>query len=257
LRSVDRLARYYESNPYNCWDLVKKHDYIKSPKPDGYRSIHLIYKYQGEHQEGAYKGLRIEIQLRSELQHAWATAVETIDSFTSQSLKSNIGSDAWKRFFALMGSVVAAVEDRPMVPDAPMNTETAEELHRLCKQLMVPDVFSGLKSGVELMGPNIIAAGGYYILTLDSKNRQTIRSKRYATSKEADEAYLALEKKTKDQPHEQVVLVASSSVRRLREAYPNYFADMGQFIGICNNFRDKVERDDERPKEGETPRGDA
>jgi ppGpp synthetase/RelA/SpoT-type nucleotidyltranferase len=37
--------------------------------------------------------LWIEIQLRTSLQHAWATAVETVDAFTNENLKFGAGSD--------------------------------------------------------------------------------------------------------------------------------------------------------------------
>jgi ppGpp synthetase/RelA/SpoT-type nucleotidyltranferase len=93
-------VEYYSANPYQAIEFLKPKDYIKEPKPDGYRSYHLICRYQGIHQDGAYKGLRIEIQIRSAMQHAWATAVETIDAFTGQALKTNISGDVtWKRFF--------------------------------------------------------------------------------------------------------------------------------------------------------------
>ena len=48
-------------------------------------------------------GLRIEIQIRSRLQHAWATAVETVDAFSGTSLKTTGGSGSektdWGRFY--------------------------------------------------------------------------------------------------------------------------------------------------------------
>jgi putative GTP pyrophosphokinase len=88
---VDKLVRFYQKNPCKTLEFVKPFDYIASPKPDGYRSVHLVYKYQGECESGAYKGLRIEIQIRSLLQHGWATALEVIDTFTGQGLKSSGG----------------------------------------------------------------------------------------------------------------------------------------------------------------------
>src|SRR6185437_184594 len=63
-------------------------DYISSPKPDGYRSYHLIYQYSGIGPTECYNGLHIEVQLRTQLQHAWATAVEIVGTITKQALKS-------------------------------------------------------------------------------------------------------------------------------------------------------------------------
>jgi len=40
----------------------------------------------------------IEIQIRSKLQHIWATAVETVGFFTGQAIKSNEGEKEWNDF---------------------------------------------------------------------------------------------------------------------------------------------------------------
>jgi hypothetical protein len=57
-------------------------NYIEKPKPDGYRGVHLIIKYRSTAKR-EYKDQNIEVQIRSRLQHAWATAVETCETFTS------------------------------------------------------------------------------------------------------------------------------------------------------------------------------
>src|SRR5262249_11514776 len=64
-------------------------DYIAAPKVDGYRSVHLIYRYQSDF-NAVYNGLYVEIQVRSRLQHAWATTVETVSILTGQALKSTL-----------------------------------------------------------------------------------------------------------------------------------------------------------------------
>jgi hypothetical protein len=81
--NVDRLVQEYEKTPTNTARFIKKNDYILTPKPDGYRGVHLIYEYQGRSQDGVFCGLKIEVHIRSLLQHVWATALETIDTFTN------------------------------------------------------------------------------------------------------------------------------------------------------------------------------
>ena len=66
------VNRYDDSRAMHKFDY--KDDYILKSKASGYRGIHLIYRYQSEKYE-THNGLRIEIQLRSPLQHAWATEV--------------------------------------------------------------------------------------------------------------------------------------------------------------------------------------
>lgn len=68
-------------------ELSHSKDYIAEPKEDGYRGIHLVFKYKNIRAPD-YNGLHIELQLRTQLQHAWATAVETMGTFLGQALKS-------------------------------------------------------------------------------------------------------------------------------------------------------------------------
>ena len=63
--------------------------------------------------------MRIEIQLRSRLQHAWTAAVETMGTASGQALKSSEGDEGWLRFFVLMASEIAFSEGFPLVPDTP------------------------------------------------------------------------------------------------------------------------------------------
>lgn len=92
-RAEERAARRTPNgNTRAGHQLVHEDDYIATPKGDGYRGIHLIYRYHtGTKAYRAFNDLKVEIQLRSRLQHAWATAVETVDVFTGQALKSDQG----------------------------------------------------------------------------------------------------------------------------------------------------------------------
>jgi hypothetical protein len=100
-------------------------DYFENPGPrvSGYRGKHIIWRFEGEGEEDAgYKPMRIEIQVRTELQHSWATAVEVCSTFTAQNLKSDhpaVSDERWVRFFALMGSVMALREGGRLVKDTP------------------------------------------------------------------------------------------------------------------------------------------
>src|SRR5664279_5137636 len=78
VKQVDRLVNDYKSSDIKH-KLHQEDDYIKNPKLSGYRGVHLVYRYNGRKSE--YNGLKIEIQIRSDIQHAWATAVETVGMF--------------------------------------------------------------------------------------------------------------------------------------------------------------------------------
>ena len=120
LPSVDdvrRVTRGYADSPPRH-RVVHTDDYLTRPRASGYRGIHLVSRFQsGEAREAVHAGMRIEIQLRSRLQHAWAAAVETVGTFSGQALKSSEGDEGWLRFFALMASEIAFSEECPVVPD--------------------------------------------------------------------------------------------------------------------------------------------
>lgn len=76
--------------------LANSKNYVLHPIPNGYRSYHLVYRYNSTYQDLApWDRLRIEIQIRSTLQHAWATTVETVGMMTNQDLKGGNGSRDW------------------------------------------------------------------------------------------------------------------------------------------------------------------
>lgn len=76
-------------------------DYITDPKDDGYRSVHIIGIFPGNFSAPR----RIEVQLRTYIQHYWATALEIVDLFTDQALKSNQGDSEWRVFFKRPASI--------------------------------------------------------------------------------------------------------------------------------------------------------
>ncbi|HKW27948.1 MAG TPA: RelA/SpoT domain-containing protein, partial [Verrucomicrobiae bacterium] len=228
---VEALVKNYErataKNKLRGGEFVKKYDYIQNPKPDGYRGVHLVYKYRSESKALAeFNGLRIEIQIRSRLQHYWATAVETVDAFTGQALKSNFGEDSWKSFFSLVASAVARFEKRPIVPGTPSDPEELKRQLKLHSEQI--DLLEGLRTAT---GEIEKKAGHFFILVLNSKERKfsTLRFQQNQLN-EAQNQYLELEKTNKDKPEVQTVLVSVDSVEHLRKAYPNYFLDINEFV---------------------------
>jgi hypothetical protein len=229
---VDNLVRFYENNPTDASQFVYKKDYIADPKNDGYRSVHLIYEYQGDSQDGAYCGLQVEIQVRSRLQHAWATAVETIDAFTQQALKSGLGHLSWKRFFALMGTAIAMRERRQLVPNTPTDIrELTAELKALSVQLNVPNVFEGLSAGMQITEDLPRGEATAYAIILDSEKKHTFL-RAFSSNEAAETEYTDLEKEHLGNNNVQIVLASADSVSALRRAYPSYYNDTSKFIGI-------------------------
>jgi ppGpp synthetase/RelA/SpoT-type nucleotidyltranferase len=233
---VESLVKAYEDatakNALRGGRFHRKYDYIKEPKSSGYRSVHLVYKYFSTSIElGVYDDLKIEIQIRSKLQHAWATAVETVGFFTGQALKSNIGEASWKRFFALVSNEFARLEKRPLVPETPRSPVVSKlELNSFSTQI---DLLEGLKTATRIVENK---EGHYYLLELDLQAR-TVRTTVFQKNQmvEAQEKYLEVEKANKDTSN-QAVLVSVDSLAALPKAYPNYYLDITEFVKVLKKI---------------------
>ena len=211
-------------------ELVRYDNYIDEPRHSGYRSLHMVYSYHSDRND-LWNGLKTEIQVRSQLQHQWATAVETVGTFTGDSLKSGAGDQEWLRFFALMSSGIAEREGTAVVPDTPTNQrELVGEVRQHDRTLGISRrlaVFQNL--ALQLRGARSIS-NHWVGLELDPLASQVAGRIFNANDWEsANEWYSDRELENRDSPHVVVVLVSSSSLSDLRRAYPNIFADIGRF----------------------------
>ena len=228
VRIADRLIDAYQSSRVKH-RLLRTDDYVNAPKKSGYRGHHLIYGYYSDKAD-TYNGLKIEIQIRSNLQHVWATAVETVGTFTEQELKSNQGEEDWLRFFALMSSVFAHREDRPIVPNTPDNHgELLDELQHYAKTLDVINRLDAYRTATRVLSvESKLKNVRYFLLQLDRINRK-IRVRRFGRSDfhRASEAYSHAEGEV---AAGDTVLVSVESLDSLKRAYPNYFLDIRRFL---------------------------
>lgn len=249
LKSVKQahdLAAVYDARDAECNpERAGGHDYIAEPKADGYRGLHRVYKYMSRAKSLAdYNGMRIEIQIRSALQHAWATAVETVSTYTTTAQKYDAIDSQWKRFFALVSCAIAIEEGCPPVPKTPATIgELRRELVDLNNgPLKAEATLSGFGTATEaiekrsaIQGPAPEGPHGIFLLRLDVARRYlTVRGYPSSQRAKASEEYLAAE--TAGGPDAQVVLVSVGTIADLRKAYPNYFLNIAQFLSFLRRF---------------------
>jgi hypothetical protein len=229
---VRRVCRLYEKSK-SKHKLLRTIDYLTKPRTTGYRGVHLIYEYYSD-QKPASNGLKIEIQLRSRKQHAWATAVETVDAFTQQGLKDDRGDERWQRFFALMGTYIALKERCNPVANTPSDSAAflRDEIEYYAKELEVIQRLHSYRATLEVES---FPGAHSYLVQLDVHQGETkIIGFKENALETAQELYVAMEKEASGDLGKDVVLVSVNSLESLKRAYPNYFADTGVFIGIVN-----------------------
>lgn len=215
-------------------ELMHETDYILNPKVSGYRSYHMVYKYQSERNK-TFNGLQIEVQLRSNYQHAWATTVETTDTFLGTSLKSGEEQSEWASFFRLVSSAFALIEGTPVVPGTPQSLpELVAQIRPLIDRL---DVFGRLDAYCDALKATETPESTrhrYHLLILRPETGElSVRGfesyhKAYDAYTQAEQA----ERTREDGRQSDVVLVATDSMKALRQSYPNYFLDTSLFMCV-------------------------
>jgi hypothetical protein len=238
---VYKLADEYRDNTRFKHELVDEKDYIYKPRSeDGYRSLHLIYKYKNK-RNPAYDGLRLELQIRTKLQHTWATAVETMGTFLGQALKSRQGDQEWLDFFAITSSAFAYMENSNSVPrfKAWSQEETYSAVAKSEAHIDALDKMSGFSTAVN----EIVKRRGkgrswsYHLIILNSlqKTVQIIPYDR-ESFKEATTIYSKVEAEAVKGKKIEPVLVSAGPIDELRKAYPNFFLDIRDFMHIVRDI---------------------
>lgn len=220
----------------------KLNDYIENPKSSGYRGIHMIYEFTSDStQFSQYTGMLIEIQLRTNLQHYWATAVETVGIFTRQSLKSSQWSEDWQQFFRLASNWFALREWQKLIPWLPDTKEWIRTaLKAYMSQLKIEETLAGFSHTINFadrISKEEKQKEGYLLLILDT-TEHTIQIKRFSNSEInlATDLYANQEQKNQESQDKQIVLFSLESAINLKKAYPNYFWDTKDFMKNLNEI---------------------
>jgi hypothetical protein len=239
--------------------LRAEDDYIATPKKDGYRSHHLMLLYRGRGAAAVHDDRRIEVQIRTRLQHSWATAVEAVGLFRGEDLKGNHGSGDWLRLFQLMSAEFAVAEGFQELPDAQPRHSRIAEIKDLDKRLDAANILQNMSYAVRwtdiAIAPNDKVR--YYLIEFDNASKQ-VRVIPYFSPKSATLSYDNAEsfdnKSGKDAKN--IVLVEADKLDNLKAAYPNYFGDVQLFKTQLNNITKgkDVEEYTVKPQETVAPR---
>ncbi|MBP5571909.1 MAG: RelA/SpoT domain-containing protein [Bacteroidales bacterium] len=215
------------------------YDYVTpdgiGPKPSGYRSIHFVYKYVSDNP--IYDGLRIELQLRTRLQHDWAMAVETGELISHSPLKAGIGDKQWLDFFKLASAIFAQKEGMPVEKTFADYSEKdfCTEYAKIDKEHRIFDQLRGLVSAVQITEQHSLAMG--YAVIYNRFREKMVQLRHYPSDglEDATKYYSDVEK-TIDNSEAAVVLVSVSDMKELKEAYPSYFLNAGEFVMALREF---------------------
>lgn len=209
---------------HNLLHEPTKYDYIKSPKSSGYRGVHYVYGYSPSSPELLeLEGLKIEVQLRTSTQHAWATAVEIADLVSDTRTKFEDGSSAYGQFFRMASELLARHH---------------EGRNSCLPSILLGDLkndFSNLESKIGLLSrlAKLKEQGDFSKIkqhtVLAFRNDDTLEIFGYT------KAYRAVEKERellKDPKCDNVVYVSASTPGSIRSSYRNYMTNPEDFVAL-------------------------
>jgi len=250
-------------------DYIGKDPYesTKGPKKSGYRGIHMICEYHSDKNEN-YNGMKIEIQIRTKLQHVWATTIETWDQITNQNLKSGKGDEEISRFFILASSLFCILENCKLVPNTPpLKEEILKEMKKIDEKHKIIQTLEKHKAKSKKY-PNNKSNNLPYILSLNKTIKNySDQITNYMTSIESGSTKEILHKyddieikehmnylKFKDTDEEYITSFLNSykkyatinnvltfgDTNYLKETYPNYYLDTREFVKIVKTQMDSI-----------------
>jgi ppGpp synthetase/RelA/SpoT-type nucleotidyltranferase len=249
-KKVDQIIRELKRKPeFKCnKGKLRFKDYIKEPKFDGYRSYHIISYFPDEFNDKR----KIEIQVRTRIQHYWATVLEIVDLFTKQSMKTNQGEKLWVDFFKKISFQFSIMDDIhlflglnqqkrfkeyvskfPQIKESPAG---ALDVVELSEELGVIEKLTAFANSLKIVGDAVdnIKVNGYMLIEIDLKDT-TLTYKPYnkEDAQIAEEEYTNAEKRSAQSEKNTIVaLVYTDHLDGIRDAYPNFFADSTEFIQL-------------------------
>ncbi|MGN7099338.1 RelA/SpoT domain-containing protein [Brevundimonas diminuta] len=203
---------------------VDKYDYIKNPKSTGYRGIHDVYEYDANSATGvSSKGLLIELQYRTTVQHAWATAVEVIGFITSSQPKFQEGDKRYEDAMTYASEILArAHEARTSYLHHLSDDEVLQGFIDLDHELNLMTLLRSLNAA----DAQVQANRNVILIFSDTEELQT---ESYNSATEALRRLFVLEQQN---PGKDIVLVRGDSGDDVRTAFRNYFSDAREFIDL-------------------------
>ena len=212
------------------YTLLKVNNYISVPKKDGYRSIHLVYRTNKD------PSVQIELQLRSEIQHIWATAVEVFGTIVKTSFKTGDGEDDWRDFFKLLSTRFAIKEGTTVL--AEHERYTVKQIDTmLISAIKTLNVFEQLTAYTSIYYSDWESkrkkgrVGKYALLILNNLTGHT-DVEFYAEKNRLRglKRYSDLEINYIESDDVNTVFISVDNMNKLVDAYPNYFMDTKRLV---------------------------
>ena len=196
---------------YENLNIVKEYDYIKNPQESGYKSLHLFAKTN--------QNRVVEIQLRNQRSHNWATLVEITDLLYEDRIKEKRSHTVFREFHKLLAREhELSVSQKKRVLQILRKKRYIECLDSIFTKnyLRIREKWSKLDKTTD----------DFYLLTTSKDKIPKIES--YADFDNAEENYF---NKFKNNKNANIVLthLPNATFDKISKAYSNYLLTYHEF----------------------------
>ncbi len=234
-----------------------RYNYIKNPKSDGYRSIHKVFYYSSNipystlnEKRFNLENKKIELQLRTRLQHIWATTVEIYDIINKSNIKTGTHNKLETKeglFFKKCSLVFEGIESN----DVEKIKININEIFRDKDLVEIYNRLKGIKNIKNVQLPKTLGSDEVFILITDlNKGKTTFFTTDPIEKNDKQDTFLINasyrrleEKNTKGEYI--LLLLTLGDIKKLKNVYPNYFLNTNKFISILKKYKDKYIKEED------------
>lgn len=234
-----------------------RYNYIKNPKSDGYRSIHKVFYYSSNipystlnEKRFNLENKKIELQLRTRLQHIWATTVEIYDIINKSNIKTGTHNKLETKeglFFKKCSLVFEGIESN----DVEKIKININEIFRDKDLMEIYNRLKGIKNIKNIQLPKTLGSDEVFILITDlNKGKTTFFTTDPIEKNDKQDTFLINasyrrleEKNTKGEYI--LLLLTLGDIKKLKNVYPNYFLNTNKFISILKKYKDKYIKEED------------
>ena len=234
-----------------------RYNYIKNPKSDGYRSIHKVFYYSSNipystlnEKSFNLENKKIELQLRTRLQHIWATTVEIYDIINKSNIKTGTHNKLETKeglFFKKCSLVFEGIESN----DVEKIKININEIFRDKDLVEIYNRLKGIKNIKNIQLPKTLGSDEVFILITDlNKGKTTFFTTEPIEKNDKQDTFLINasyrrleEKNTKGEYI--LLLLTLGDIKKLKNVYPNYFLNTNEFISILKKYKDKYIKEED------------
>lgn len=234
-----------------------RYNYIKNPKSDGYRSIHKVFYYSSNipystlnEKSFNLENKKIELQLRTRLQHIWATTVEIYDIINKSNIKTGTHNKLETKeglFFKNCSLVFEGIESN----DVEKIKININKIFRDKDLVEIYNRLKGIKNIKNIQLPKTLGSDEVFILITDlNKGKTTFFTTDPIEKNDKQDTFLINasyrrleEKNTKGEYI--LLLLTLGDIKKLKSVYPNYFLNTNKFISILKKYKDKYIKEED------------